>query len=171
MRYPRAVCKISRAAKKDKKESYEDKMAAARAGKKQNLLEQESLDVGGLFLKFKILYFCSILVKRRRLDSPEEELSNSIFAPKFRDVSTYTEAMSSCSIATQTIIRKKSISVQTVACMPNPRSLPTSPTGRPRMPLECLSNTRFEQVARDLANFHRERSPSIFTFCFLIYES
>uniref|UniRef100_A0A915NPP4 Uncharacterized protein n=1 Tax=Meloidogyne floridensis TaxID=298350 RepID=A0A915NPP4_9BILA len=54
----------------------------------------------------------------------------------------------------------KTVDAQTNTFVSN-YSLPASPTfgGRPRKPVENLSTRRIEQLAKELADFHRERTP------------
>uniref|UniRef100_A0A1I8C1N4 Uncharacterized protein n=1 Tax=Meloidogyne hapla TaxID=6305 RepID=A0A1I8C1N4_MELHA len=89
--------------------------------------------------------------------------------PKTKDACTQTtvETNSTASqtqtemkeVFVQTSTKTKSASTQTNVFLANPRSPPISPSGRPRKPLENLSNTRIEKIAKELANFHKERTP------------
>ncbi|KAL7078043.1 hypothetical protein ACQ4LE_002134 [Meloidogyne hapla] len=96
--------------------------------------------------------------------------------PKTKDACTQTtvETNSTASqtqtemeeVFVQTSTKTKSASTQTNVFLANPRSPPISPSGRPRKPLENLrfnklnSNTRIEKIAKELANFHKERTPN-----------
>jgi len=62
----------------------------------------------------------------------------------------------------------KTVDAQTNTFVSN-YSLPASPTfgGRPRKPVENLSTRRIEQLAKELADFHRERTPGYFYLFFI----